>query len=66
MSQIVRASAGLVAAAALNARDDTKHWSWFGAVTRQAPYFSSILIIAVGFYVDYVGWSGLAARSVAG
>lgn len=48
------------AAAALSVRHASKHWSWFGAFARKAPYFSSILIIAVGFYVGYHGWIGLA------
>jgi nickel/cobalt exporter len=51
------------AAAALSVRHATKRWSWFGTFARRAPYFSSILIIAVGLYVGYQGWAGLAAEA---
>ncbi|OCP35751.1 nickel/cobalt efflux transporter [Ensifer sp. LC163] len=54
------------AAAALSVRHATKRWSWFGTVARRAPYFSSILIIAVGLYVGFQGWSGLSAHSAQG
>lgn len=47
------------AAAALSVRHATKRWSWFSTVARRAPYVSSMLIIAVGLYVAYQGWSGL-------
>lgn len=49
------------AAAALSVRHATKRWSWFSTFARRAPYFSSLLIIAVGLYVGYLGWSGLVA-----
>ena len=49
-------------AAALSVRHATNRWSWFSTFARRAPYFSSILIIAVGFYVAYHGWVGLAAQ----
>ncbi|OYX67811.1 MAG: nickel/cobalt efflux protein RcnA [Rhizobiales bacterium 32-66-11] len=48
------------AAAALSVRHATKRWSWFSTFARRAPYFSSILIIAVGLYVGYHGWVGLS------
>ncbi len=51
------------AAAALSVRHATKRWSWFGNFARKAPYFSSVLIILVGLYVGYHGWSGLAAHA---
>ena len=51
------------AAAALSVRHATKRWSWFGNFARKAPYFSSVLIILVGHYVGYHGWSGLAAHA---
>jgi nickel/cobalt exporter len=51
------------AAAALSVRQATKRWSWFGTLARRAPYFSSILIIAVGLYVGYHGWTGLSAQA---
>jgi nickel/cobalt exporter len=49
------------AAAALSVRHATKRWSWFGTFARRAPYFSSILIIAVGLYIGFHGWMGLKA-----
>ncbi len=51
------------AVAALSVRHATKRWSWFSTVARKAPYFSSLLIIAVGLYVGYHGWVGLAQQS---
>lgn len=54
------------AAAALSVRHATKRWSWFSNAARKAPYFSSILIIAVGLYVGYHGWIGLEAQAAAG
>lgn len=54
------------AAAALSVRHATKSWSWFGTFARRAPYFSSILIIAVGVYVGIQGWSGLSAHAAEG
>lgn len=54
------------AAAALSVRHATKRWSWFSSVARKAPYFSSILIIAVGLYVGYHGWIGLEAQAATG
>lgn len=53
------------AAAALSVRHATKRLSWFGTAARKAPYFSGILIIIVGLYVGYHGWSGLAAQAAA-
>ena len=49
------------AAAALSVRHATKRWSWFSTFALRAPYFSSLLIIAVGLYVGYHGWAGLSA-----
>jgi nickel/cobalt exporter len=51
------------AAAALSVRHATRRWSWFSTFARRAPYFSSLLIIAVGLYVGYHGWLGLAAHA---
>ena len=53
------------AAAALSVRHATQRWSWFGSFARRAPYFSSMLIIAVGLYVGWHGWTGLAAHGAA-
>lgn len=47
-------------AAALSVRHVSKRWSGFGAFARKAPYFSSLLIIAVGIYVGIQGWVGLS------
>lgn len=52
------------AAAALSARHVSRRYSWFGTVARRAPYLSGTLIILVGLYVAYQGWSGLAAHTV--
>ncbi|MFG1375114.1 nickel/cobalt efflux protein RcnA [Xanthobacter oligotrophicus] len=51
------------AAAALSVRHASERWSWFGSFARKAPYFSSVLIIAVGLYVGWHGWTGLAAHA---
>lgn len=47
------------AAAALSVHHITKRWTGFGEVARRAPYFSSALIIIVGLYTGYLGWSQL-------
>ncbi len=49
------------AAAAVGARQASKHWPWLGAVARRAPYLSSVLIMGVGIYVGIHGWIGLTA-----
>ena len=49
-------------AAALSVRHATRRWSWFNTFARRAPYFSSILIIAVGLYVGAQGWVGLSGQ----
>ena len=46
-------------AAAIGARQASNKWPWFGEIARKAPYFSSLLIIAVGLYVGFHGWSQL-------
>jgi nickel/cobalt exporter len=51
------------AAAALSVRQATRRWSWFGTFARRAPYFSGLLIIAVGLYVGYHGLMGIAAST---
>ena len=43
------------ALAALSLNHVSKHWSGFGAFSRKAPYFSSLLIMLVGIYVGYQG-----------
>jgi nickel/cobalt exporter len=47
------------AAAAFGARHVSQRSSWFSAMARRAPYVSSLLIMAVGVYVAYHGWTGL-------
>ncbi len=47
------------AVAALSVRHVTRRAPWFSKVARQAPYLSSLLIIAVGVYVGLHGWLGL-------
>jgi nickel/cobalt transporter (NicO) family protein len=51
------------AAAALSVRHASKRWSWFGSFARRAPYFSSVLILAVGLYIGYHGWAGLSGEA---
>jgi len=46
-------------AAAYSVRQATKRWSGFTTLARRAPYFSSILIAAVGLYMGFHGWIGL-------
>jgi len=48
-------------AAALSVQHATKRFSWFASFARRAPYFSSLLLIAVGLYVGWHGWSGIMA-----
>jgi len=48
------------AVAALSVRHATSRWSGFGEFARKAPYVSSLLIILVGLYVGYHGWTGLS------
>ncbi|OAE50067.1 nickel/cobalt efflux transporter RcnA [Achromobacter mucicolens] len=47
------------AVAALSVRHVTRRAPWFSTLARRAPYLSSLLIIAVGFYVGANGWLGL-------
>lgn len=54
------------AAAAVSVRHATTRWSWFGTFARGAPSFSSVLIIGVGLYVGYHGWTGLPAQAIGG
>ena len=50
------------AAAALSVNHAVTRWSWFETFSRRAPYVSSLLIIAVGLYVGYHGWTGLVGQ----
>jgi len=47
--------------AALSVRHASKHFSGFGELARKAPYVSSLLIVAVGLYTGYLGWSSIQA-----
>jgi ABC-type nickel/cobalt efflux system permease component RcnA len=47
--------------AALSVRHASKHFSGFGELARKAPYVSSLLIVAVGLYTGYLGWSAIQA-----
>jgi nickel/cobalt exporter len=50
-------------AAAWSVRHVNKRYSWFSTVAHRAPYFSSLLIIAVGIYVGIQGGLGIAAAA---
>lgn len=45
--------------AALGVKHAAKRWSGFGEFARTAPYFSSVLIAAVGLYMGYQGLHAL-------
>lgn len=47
--------------AAIGSRHASNRWPWLSSLARRAPYFSGLLIIAVGIYVGLLGWSGLHA-----
>lgn len=47
------------ALAALSVRHATKAWSGFGAFAEKAPYLSSALMLVVGAYIAWEGWSAL-------
>ncbi|AWC20872.1 Nickel/cobalt efflux system RcnA [Aminobacter sp. MSH1] len=49
------------AIAALSVRHANKRFPWLATIAGRAPYFSGLLIIAVGLYVCYHGLSGLQA-----
>lgn len=49
------------AVAALSVKHVSQRVSWFSDVARKAPYFSSLLIMAVGLYV---GWQGIVSLPV--
>ena len=46
--------------AAYSVRQATKRWSGLNTLARRAPYFSSVLIAAVGIYMGAHGWMSLA------
>jgi nickel/cobalt exporter len=45
--------------AALSVKHVSKRWSGFGAFARRAPYVSGALILLVGIFVGYQGYSAL-------
>lgn len=45
--------------AAISVRQVAKRWRGFNTIAQRAPYFSSILIAAVGVYMGIHGWNGL-------
>jgi len=45
--------------AALSVRHVSTRWSGFGAFARRAPYASAALIVLVGLYTSWLGWTGL-------
>ena len=51
------------AAAALSVQHVSARWSGFDAVARRAPYLSGALIILVGLYTFWMGWSQLAQHA---
>ena len=51
------------ALAALSVRHATKAWSGFGAFAEKAPYLSSALMLVVGAYIAWEGWSALIFRA---
>lgn len=48
------------ALAALSVKQVSRHWRGFGDFARNAPYFSSVLILLVGAYVGFLGLRALA------
>ena len=51
---------GVGVAAALGMRHATRRWSGvFDTVARRAPYVSVVLILLVGLYMGWHGWTGL-------
>jgi nickel/cobalt exporter len=57
---ITLVSVGVVAA--LSVRQASKRSTWFAKIAGRAPYFSSLLIVAVGCYVGLHGWLGIQAK----
>jgi nickel/cobalt exporter len=53
------------AVAAIGVRHATQRVGWFSTVAGRAPYFSSALIILVGLYVGWHGWTGIRALQTA-
>jgi len=43
----------------LSVRHASKAWGGFGAFAEKAPYFSSALMLVLGGYIAWEGWSAL-------
>jgi len=54
---ITMVSAGVLAA--LSVKHVASRWSGFSAFARRAPYASGVLIILVGLFMGYQGWTAL-------
>jgi nickel/cobalt exporter len=54
---ITMVSAGVLAA--LSLRHIERRWSGSSSFVRKAPYASAVLIVFVGFYTGWLGWSAL-------
>ena len=46
-------------AAAMSVHHVRTRWSGFDALAKRAPYLSGALVILVGLYTGYLGWTGL-------
>ena len=55
---ITMVAAGAIAA--LSVRHASGRWSGFGTFARYAPFVSSALIIVMGLYLGWLGWSKIA------
>ena len=51
-------------AASLSLRTVEKRSGWLSTVAARAPYFSGVLIVLVGLYTTWHGWSGLQAQAL--
>lgn len=57
---ITMVSAGILAA--LSMRHIERRWTGFSRFARQAPYVSAALIVLVGVYTGWLGWSAVQGR----
>jgi nickel/cobalt transporter (NicO) family protein len=47
-------------AAAMSVHHVQTRWSGIDSIARRAPYLSGLLVILVGIYTGYLGWTGLS------
>jgi nickel/cobalt transporter (NicO) family protein len=47
-------------AAAMSVHHVATRWLGFDVIAKRAPYLSGALIILIGLYTGYIGWTGLA------